>query len=116
MDAEVKRKFAEFTKSLRTCREMQEYEMADIALHASPEKVEKVDAFRKKNYRYQNSTSIEQAGVHLELYKEREELRKDIVIDRYLNAELVLCRLLRQISLEILNLAELHLDSLEDIL
>lgn len=116
MDAEVKRKVSELTKSLRASREMREYELADAALRLSPEKVEKVDAFRKKNYHYQNLAGIEQASVQPELYRERDELRKDAVIDRYLNAELVLCRMLREISLEILTLADLRLDALEDIL
>ena len=50
------------------------------------------------------------------MFLERSELRKDQVIDESLSAELSVCRLLRQISLRLMDSVDLDLDSMEDIL
>ena len=51
-----------------------------------------------------------------ELYRQRQQLRLDPVSDRYLNAELVLCKLLKNSALQILNVAEIDMSEMDDIL
>ena len=53
------------------------------------------------------------AQAQVEMYHEREALRREPLIDEYLKAELVMCRLLRQISLGIMETVDLDLDSME---
>ena len=72
--------------------------------------------FRRKNFLLQNSEECSSPEAQEQMFRERSELRKDQVIDEYMSAELSVCRLLRQISLRLMDSVDLDLDSMEDIL
>ena len=88
----------------------------DLRLELDPEKKKRANDFRRKNFQFQNSEESMSAQAQVAMYHEREALRRDPLIDEYLKAELVMCRLLRQISLGIMETVDLDLDSMEDIL
>ncbi len=116
MDEEVRRKLEELMKAIRESEEYRQFEEVKLRLNAEPEKKRKADAFRRKNFEFQNSEEGYSSRAQVDMYHEREELRKDQLIDEYLNAELIMCRLLRQISLRVMESADLELDFMEDIL
>jgi len=119
MDGDVSRKLNDLIRALCSSEECREYQAAKRELDQFPEKAAMAHDFRRRNFIYQTSDAaghFEAANERVELHRIREELRRDPVIDRYLTAELVLCRTLRQVSLEILNIEDLALESMEDIL
>ncbi len=116
MDAQVSKSLDALLKAVKESREYTEYMQARQLLIQDPDRRARTEAFRRKNYLIQNTESEQMSTERIAIYKDREELRRDPVIDRYLNTELVLCRLLRNLSLELLNVAELDLEFMEDIL
>ncbi len=116
MDEEVRRKLEDLMKAIRASEEYRQFEEVKQRLNAEPEKRRRTDEFRRRNFQFQNSEEGSSSQAQVEMYHEREELRKDQLIDEYLNAELIMCRLLRQISLRVMESVDLELDSMEDIL
>ena len=116
MNAEVRRRLDDLLQALRSSEECRQFTEARARLNEEPKKRRKTDEFRRRNFLYQNSEEHDLEQEQVEMYREREKLRRDPVIDDYLNAELVFCRMLRQIGLEIMNAEDLDLSSMEDIL
>lgn len=116
MDTNVKRCVDDLLRSLRSCSEYRTFEQAKHKLDADPRKRRKTDEFRRKNFLFQNSEECSSPQAREQMFLERRELGKDPEIDEYLNSELVMCRLLRQISLRLMDSVDLDLDPMEDIL
>ena len=116
MDIEIRRRLDELVKAIADSEEFRMFEEAKRRLDAEPEKRRKADDFRRRNFEFQNSEESMSAQAQVAMYHERETLRRDSLIDEYLKAELVMCRLLRQVSLGIIESVDLDLDSMEDLL
>ena len=116
MDTGVKRCVDELLRCLHSCSEYRAFEQARHKLDEDPRKRKRTDEFRRKNFLLQNSEESGSQEAQEQMFLERSELRKDPVIDEYLKAELSVCRLLRQISLRLMDSVDLDLDSMEDIL
>lgn len=116
MDTGVKRRVDELLRSLHTSREYRTFEHAKKQLDADPVRRKRTDAFRRKNFLFQNSDLSGSEQEQEQMFREREELRKDPLICEYLDAENAMCRMLRQISLRIMDCVDLDLDAMEDIL
>ncbi|HCI74225.1 MAG TPA: hypothetical protein DHV42_06775 [Lachnospiraceae bacterium] len=116
MDTEVRRRLEELVQAIRDSEECRQFEEAKRRLNQEPAKRKKADEFRRRNFEFQNSEDSASAQAQVAMYHEREALRRDPLIDGYLNAELVMCRLLRQVSLGIMESVDMDLDSMEDIL
>lgn len=116
MENEVRHRLDELVRAIRASEEYRIFEAAKSRLDAEPEKRKKTDEFRRRNFEFQNSDQSMSAKAQAAMSREREALRGDALIDDYLKAELILCRLLRQISLTIMETVDLDLDSMEDLL
>lgn len=116
MDTEVRRRLEELTEAIRSCEEFRTFEEMKRRLDTEPEKRKRADSFRRKNFEFQNSEESTSAQAQVAMYHEREALRRDPLIDEYLKAELIMCRLLRQVSLSVMETVDLDLDSMEDLL
>ena len=116
MDKEIRPRLEELVRAIGDSEEYRTYEEARGRLELDPEKKKRANDFRRKNFQFQNSEESMSAQAQVAMYHEREALRRDPLIDEYLKAELVMCRLLRQISLGIMETVDLDLDSMEDIL
>ncbi len=116
MNAEVRLRLEELVKAIRSSEEYYAFQEAKRRLDAEPAERRRADEFRRKNYAFQNSEESLSAQAQVAMYHEREALRHSPLIDTYLNAELVMCRLLRQVSLGIMESTDLDLDGMEDLL
>ena len=116
MDNEVRHRLDDLVRAISTSEECRMFEEAKRRLDAKPEKRRRADEFRRRNFEFQNSEESMSAQAQVAMYHEREALRRDPLIDEYLRAELIMCRLLRQVSLVIMETVDLDLDSMEDIL
>lgn len=116
MDIEIRRRLDELTKAIASSEEYRVFEEAKRRLDLEPAKRRMADDFRRRNFEFQNSEESMSAQAQVAMYHEREALRRDSLIDEYLKSELVMCRLLRQISLGIMETVDLDLDTMEDLL
>lgn len=116
MDTEVRRRMEELVKAIRSSEEYRSFEEAKECLDKEPAKRRQADEFRRRNFEFQNSEESMSAQAQVAMYHERESLRRDPLIDAYLKAELIMCRLLRQVELGIMESTDLDLDCMDDIL
>ena len=116
MDTEIRRRLDELVKAIASSEEYRMFEEAKRRLDTEPEKRKKADDFRRRNYAFQNSEDSMSAQAQVAMYHEREALRRDTLIDEYLKAELIMCRLLRQVTLGIMETFDLDLEGMEDLL
>lgn len=113
---EVFRCSEELLSAIRSSREYSDYIAARKDLRRFPDKWERACRFRRDNFISRNYPGEDSAGGRAELFRQRQQLRMEPEIDRYLNAELVLCRMLRDCALKILNAADFDLENMNDIL
>ena len=116
MDAEVRKRADALVSSVKNCMEYRQFERAKRELDAEPQKRKTADLFRKKNFLLQNAAELNSPQSQEDMARERELLRRDPLIDDYLRSELALCRLLRQLTLQLMDAVDLDLDAMEDIL
>ena len=113
-DKEVQKYTDALLGSIKDSQAYTDYAAAREEILKYPDRKQKADQFRRENYIARNYSGDEAAGMREKLYRQRQRL--DPVADRYLNAELVLCRLLKNSALQILNVAEFDLSGMDDIL
>ena len=116
MNTGIRRSVDELLRSLRSSSEYRAFEIARRRLDADPGKRKRAVEFRRKNFLLQNSEDGAHAEAQEKMFLEREELHRDPEIGAYLDAELAVCRLLRQINIRLMDSVDLDLDSMEDIL
>lgn len=115
-DEQVEARTEGLLEAIRNSSACREYMAAREELSKYPERKQKADRFRRENYIVRNFAADDAGRQKADISRMREQLRLDPVIDRYLNAELILCRMLKGCALEILNAAQLDLYGMDDIL
>lgn len=117
METEVKERLEALLNAIRQSPEYREFEEARKPVNADPKLRRKVDAFRRKSFLFQNAdTQVDVPADRNDLFLERTELRENEEINRYLDAELAMCRMLRSIALNVLNVTDIEIEGLGDIL
>lgn len=102
-------------EAIRESREYKEFEKSKAAVAAQPELRAQIDEFRRKTYLMQNSEqSVDLFQEMKRLFEERQELRRNTVISRYLSTELRMCRMLQLISMDVMNVTDLEIEGFED--
>ncbi len=82
--------------------EYKNYQDIREKVHEQPELEQRIHAFRKKNYVTQNSVDEWDLYERVDgLEREGAEIRRDPLVNTYLDAELAICRLFQKISWEI---------------
>lgn len=88
----------------------QTFEKNRKEIEKSQELVEKINEYRQKNYFIQTKLAGKELDSATErLEKEYEELRNNPTVRSYLNAEVSLCRMLKEISESLLDIVHLEL-------
>ena len=100
-------------KTLMETEIYRQYTEQEQKLMENTELKERVDQFRKNNYRLQKQAEKEDLPMILEqLYTESRELRKDPQVNAYLDAELALCKLMQKIFLKMTDEIKMHIPEL----
>lgn len=91
-------KYAEMIRSTDVYRTYQE----QLSLiRQNPEKYQRVNEFRKKNYELQQSEGRDIDERIEALAEELEKFREDPVVDDFFRAELAFCRMMQEVNLRI---------------
>ena len=115
-DDEIRNCTERLIDAIRDSSVYAEYAEAKEELDKYPDRRGKANSFRRDNFIARNYTGDEVSAGRADLYRRRQLLRMDPVIDRYLCAELLLCRTLQECAIKILNMADLDLEKMKDIL
>ena len=90
MDTQIRRRLDELVRAIRSSEEYRIFEEAKRSLNEEPDKRKAADAFRRRNFAFQNSEESMSSQAQVDMYHEREKLRRDPLIDEYLQAELII--------------------------
>ena len=84
--------------AVQNSEEYQEFEKYRDLLKENPELMDRVNAFRGNNFRLQNEANRDELFRGTEqLNRESRELRRDPLVNAFLDAELALCKLMQKI-------------------
>ena len=107
---EIRRCTEDLIEAIRKSDVYREYEEARLALAAHPDLRNTINEFRKRSYEIQNSDSPE------DVYEKMEQLERDFymvrrndIMNNYLQAELAICRTLQTINQELVGTVDLDI-------
>lgn len=103
----------ELTVALRESDEYKEYrELADY-ISRYPDLKRQVDELRRENFYYQTSDDIQDPISATEQLNERfADIRRQPMVNRYLSAEMCLCRMVQDICLAVVGAVDFDMDFL----
>lgn len=99
--------------AIKKSPEYKAYKAREAELSRHPELWDRVDRFCARNFHLQNNTEPKSLFEELDrMNRESQELRKIPEVSAYLQAELNLCKLLQNISLDINGSLGIHIPKL----
>ena len=108
----VKAKAEELKYTILNSEEYKNFDMYRRKLMENPELKDKVNEFRAMNVRMQIEKASVGGGDMQRLASENMELLNNTLVREFLNAELILCRMMQKISSILISDLELELDFL----
>lgn len=91
-----------YVKTIKETETYRKYFEQLERLKGCPEKYQKVNEFRQKNYEIQNTTRKDELFDKMdEFEQEYEKFREDPMVDDFLRAELAFCRMMQEVTLYI---------------
>lgn len=106
----LRRKKEELILALQECSIYQTFLEKKRVLDEYPDKRQAVDQARHDNYYFYNDPGAACDSRGDELSAQMERLRMDQVIDEYLDAELAMCRLVQDLTADILQSIDMKVD------
>lgn len=94
-------------RNRKVCRDDQEYDVYKnyqeqlFLIRQNPEKYQRVNEFRRKNYELQQSDGRDMDERIEALAEELERFREDPVVDDFFRAELAFCRMMQEVNLRV---------------
>jgi cell fate (sporulation/competence/biofilm development) regulator YlbF (YheA/YmcA/DUF963 family) len=97
-------------QAIKDSQEYREYKKYEQELKNDPEKWNRINEFRARNFRFQREFSENQElGWIDQITREAQELHKCPEIHGFLQAELGICRLLQYVNLEIVGGVDIYI-------
>ena len=103
----------ELIKTIKESHEYREYKRLEAELNRQPDLKRAVDEFRRENFLYQNSVEVEDPlGATLALDERFAGTRSQDVVNRFLMAEMGVCRLVRGVCMSVVESLDFDMDFL----
>lgn len=96
--SQIDERLTDLIGAIRESGEFRRYQEAKNKLHENPELEEVVHNFRKKNYQIQNSGNVNLFDEVDKLERENSSIRRNPVVEEYMNAEIAFCRVVQNIN------------------
>lgn len=112
MTDSVRIKLDEFKQAIMTSEEYHKYDMYRRLLNETPELKKRVNTFREANMYIQMEGKAQNREEVQQLAAEYEDILTNSVVREFLNAELILCKMLQQVNVMLVSDLELELDFL----
>ena len=109
MPEEVRHSMDALIDEIGRSEQVRRYEESRQALASQPELFAKINEFRRKNFEYESNDEpvIGYSHEMHELYRERESLLQNDLAAAFLESELTVCTMLRELILEIAGTVDL---------
>ncbi len=96
---DIERETEKFVGKIRQTKVCQEYFMQKEKVEQYPDLKQRIDEFRKTNYRIQSEMDSDALFDEIDRFeREYEEFRKDPIVSDFLAAELAFCRMCQEIT------------------
>lgn len=96
-----------YVKAIKETEVYRKYYEQLERLKGYPEKYQKVNEFREKNFEIQNTTQKDELFDKMdEFEQEYEKFREDPMVDDFLRAELAFCRMMQEVTNYIMEVLE----------
>lgn len=105
-------KAEEFKQTIMDSEEYHKFDMYRRLLNETPDLKERVNEFRKANMSLQMEGKTQDREEVQRLGAEYSDVLTNSVVREFLNAELILCKMLQQINIMLISDIELELDFL----
>ena len=103
--------------AIRESEEYLQYEESKAEVAGHPELYHLIDDYRRDVYLLQNSSQGNDVSEEMQrMFARRHELCKNEIIHRYITRELSMCRMLQNISMDVMSVTNLELDAFEDVI
>ncbi len=112
MTEPVRLKAEELKQTILASEEYHKYDMYRRLLNETPELKEKVNEFREANMLMQLGGPFKDREKAHQMGVEYTDILTNSVVREFLNAELILCKMLQQINVMLISELELELDFL----
>ncbi len=106
-------KIKELKQMILDSEEYRNFDLYRRILKDVPELYEKVNEFRSKNFMLQLSGEIQDKAKAEELVQQYQELFNNSLVTPFLNAELVLCKMLQDVNVMLIDEIDLDVDFLK---
>lgn len=104
----------ELRETVRNSEEYREYRRLEFIIMRNPDLKRQVDEFRKRNFEIQNSEDqIDFLEATEELNRQYADVRNQDTVNRFLQAEVCLCRLVQDLCFTITEAVDFNLDFLQ---
>ena len=105
----------ELLNAILESREYRDFLKIKEKVSENPELRKKINAFRRHNFEVQNSAEVLDMYDEIDkMYKEYEEFRKNILVDEFLKRELRVCRMIQQVSVELISAVDLDIQEIAE--
>ena len=114
---EIKEYTVQLSAALRGSEAYKAFREVSRKVSEEPQLRQRLDEFRKKNYLLQNGSNAYDLFDDVQnLEREYEDMRKNPVIQEYLEAELQICRIIQRCADEILTSVDMEIENFADII
>ena len=114
---EIKEYTLQLSAALRGSEAYKAFREVSRKVSEEPQLRQRLDEFRKKNYLLQNGSNAYDLFDDVQnLEREYEDMRKNPVIQEYLEAELQICRIIQRCADEILTSVDMEIENFADII
>lgn len=104
---------AEIADTIKESAEYKEYKRLETIVNMDPNLKRSVDEFRRRNYEIQNSGQVDDIfAAQEELNNQYKDMRNQYMVNRYLLAEVCLCRMVQDICRAVVDSIDFDLDFL----
>lgn len=90
-----------YAETIRNTDVYKNYQGQLFLIRQNPEKYQRVNEFRRKNYELQQSDGRDMDERIEALAEELERFREDPVVDDFFRAELAFCRMMQEVNLRV---------------
>ena len=105
---------AQIADTIKESTEYKEYKRLEEIVSKDPNLKRSIDEFRRRNYEIQNSGQVEDIfAAQEELNRQYVDMRNQYMVNRYLLAEVCLCRMVQDICRTVVDAIDFDLDFLK---
>ena len=105
---------ADIADTIKESAEYKEFKRLEAIVNMDPNLKRSIDEFRRRNYEIQNSGQVEDIfAAQEELNNQYKDIRSQYMVNRYLMAEICLCRMVQDICKSVVDSIDMDLDFLK---